>query len=89
MGDLLKAAGIARGQSIKLSMESYGKDLADELLKHAQDSETLFRNLQQALNGGDEKVIIKYLHEAQQQQLEGEKAKAWWWWWWWCFLRRP
>lgn len=62
MGDLLKAAGVARGQSIKLSMEVYGKDLSQELLKHAQEAEALFKHLQKAVNGGDEKSKIGRAH---------------------------
>ena len=69
-------------------MEKYGKDLSQELLKPAQEAETLFKDLQTAVNGGDEKVILKYLQQAQQKQVEAEKAKAWWWCRW-CFLGRP
>lgn len=77
MSDMLKSAGNARSQSIKLSLVAYGKDLADELLQYAVSVESLFKKMQKAVVDGDKKNLAKLLEEAKNKDAQGEKAKAW------------
>ena len=77
MAELLKFAGEARKSHIKLTNVAYGKDLSKELLALAEAVESLFKDMQAALDAGDEKVLASLLEKAKLKEEEGEKAKAW------------
>lgn len=77
MSDMLKSAGAARKSHIKLATVSYGKDLAALLLQFAEAMETLFQEMQKALDQGDEKRLESLMAKAKLKEEEGEKAKAW------------
>lgn len=76
MGDMLKSAGHARSASIKLSNVPYGKDLSTELLTYAEATEGLFKELQSAMDSGDQKTLQSLLQKWEEKEREGEKAKA-------------
>lgn len=77
MAELLKFAGEARKSHIKLTNVAYGQDLSKELLALAEAVESLFKDMQTALDSGDEKVLASLLEKAKLKEEEGEKAKAW------------
>ena len=76
MAEMLKSAASARGAHIKLTNVPYGKDLAKELLQFAEATESLYKQLQGALDG-DTKTLVHLLGQAKQKEEEGSKAKAW------------
>ena len=76
MAEMLKNAGNARGQSIKLSNCPYGKDLAKELLDWAEGVETLFKEMQQAIDLKDMGLLQSLYVQAKEKEEQGEKAKA-------------
>ena len=76
MAEMLKNAGNARGQSIKLSNCPYGKALAKELLDWAEKVETLFKEMQQAIDLKDMGLLQSLYIQAKEKEEEGEKAKA-------------
>ena len=80
MGDTLKSAGQARSASIKLSNVPYGKDLSTELLTYAEASEGLFKELQSAMDSGNQKTLQSLLQKWEEKEREGEKAKAFFFW---------
>lgn len=76
MAEMLKNAGNARGQSIKLSNCPYGKALAKQLLVWAESVETLFKEMQQAIDLKDMGLLQSLFLQAKEKEEEGEKAKA-------------
>ena len=76
MPDMLKDAGSARQQSIKLDGVAYAGDLAKELLNLAEELEGLYQSLQKALKGKNDPVIYGLLQKVKAQEEANEKAKA-------------
>lgn len=77
MAELLKFAGEARKSHIKLTNVAYGQALSKELLTLAEAVESLFKDMQAALDAGNEKTLVSLLEKAKLKEEEGEKAKAW------------
>ena len=76
MPEMLKDAGAARQQSIKLNGVAYAGDLAKELLGLAQEIEGLYQPIQKALKGKDDNVISSLLEKLKSKEEANEKAKA-------------
>ena len=74
--EILKLAGSARGQSIKLSNVPYAGDLSEKLLTHAQELETLFKDLQGAVDKNDEESMQAYLDDLKSKEEFGQKIQA-------------
>ena len=76
MPDMLKDASSARQQSIKLRGVEFAGDLAQKLLTFATDLESLYQNLQVAVNNKDDDEITLVLGETKVKKEAGEKCKA-------------
>lgn len=76
MADMLKAAAIARQQSIKLKGVEYAQGLKSELLTFAEALETKFTELQDAVREKREDNAKKLLREVAVIEEAGEKKKA-------------
>eukprot|EP00438_Fugacium_kawagutii_P031805 Skav203276 [mRNA] locus=scaffold324:104017:104295:+ [translate_table: standard] len=74
--EMLKTAGNARSQSIKLSGVNFAGDLAKQLLTFAEELEGLFKELRDAVGDKDEPKVIQVLSEIKSKEEAGEKAKA-------------
>ena len=76
MPDMLKDAGAARQQSIKLDGVAYAGDLAKELLGLAEELEGLYQSMQKALKGQDDTIVCDLLEKLKDKEEANEKAKA-------------
>lgn len=76
MADMLKSAGSARSSHIKLTNVTYGKDLSKILLTWAEETESLFKEMQQAIDHGNDTKLAQLIARAEEKEKEGEKAKA-------------
>ena len=74
--EILKLAGSARGQSIKLTNVPYAGDLSEKLLVHAQQLETIFKDLQMALDKKDEGLMETHLDALKTKEEFGQKIQA-------------
>ena len=76
LSDMLKDAGGARQQSIKLKGIDYAGNLADELLQFATSLENVYGELQQALKEEDGDKVTSILADIKLKEEAGAKAKA-------------
>ena len=75
--ELLKLAATCRTHSIELSAVEYASELSNQLLSHAGDLETCFKDVQKALDeGAEEEGLNTILEKANRLEAVVEKAKA-------------
>lgn len=55
---------------------AYAGDLSEQLLAHAQQLETLFKDLQMAVDKKDEDLMQTHLETLKSKQEFGEKIQA-------------
>lgn len=75
---LLSYAATARTQSISLSNVEYASELSQQLLKHAESMEQLFKRVQKATDNpvDDDKILTGLLDQVRSNEAFHEKAKA-------------